>query len=229
MRVLQDKSVSFGFERQFCLKNLKVWQNEARNLFYSAEVLFEFEAIKSGHIFDRDERFSSMFPNDLTDRGFFNHRVQRMLWAYGIENLLKLIILANYKIDNPDAMEVPFGEIKSHDLHALAQRAKVELSEPEAFYCGVLEKCSVWAGRYPLPVNEQQMYEQREPLPSREALFERSKNMYEKYLRGENPRVISESDVLHSGIGREEHDIYRSLKDRFLAHSDNLLSNVQGS
>jgi hypothetical protein len=225
MRVLQEKATSFDFERQFCLKNLKVWQNEARNLFYSAEVLLEFEAIKFGHTFDRNDRFSAMFPSDLTDRGFFNHRVQRMLWAYGIENLLKLIILANYKIDNPEALEVPFGEIKSHNLHSLAQKAKVELSEPEAFYCGVLEKCSVWAGRYPLPISEKQMYEQREPLPNREALFERSKIMYEKYVRGENPRVISESDVLHSGIGREEHDLYRSLKDRLLEYSDSLLGN----
>lgn len=225
----QDKAISFHFEREFCLKELKVWQNEARNLFYSAEVLHQFESRKFNHNFNRDELFAAMFPSELIDRGFFNYRVQRMLWAYGFENLLKLIILANYKISNPDATEIPFGEIKSHSLQSLAQRARVSLSAPEIFYCGVLEKCSVWAGRYPLPMKKDQMYEQREPLPTREALFERSKIMHEKYLKGEIPRIIAESDVLHSGIGGEELGVYESLQKRLLERSDKLLVNEQSS
>lgn len=225
----QDKAISFNFERQFCLKELKVWQNEARNLFYSAEVLHQFESRKFSHIFNRDELFATMFPSELIDRGFFNSRVQRMLWAYGFENLLKLIILANYKNRSPDVTEIPFGEIKSHSLHSLAQRARVSLSEPESFYCGVLEKCSVWAGRYPLPIKQDQMYEQREPLPTREALFERSNIMHEKFMKGEIPRIISESDVMHSGIGGEEFGVYQALKNRLLEHSDELLANEQSS
>lgn len=217
----QDKTISFNFERQFCLKELKVWQNEARNLFYSAEVLHQFESRK---LFNSDEFFATMFPSELIDRRSFNYRVQRMLWAYGFENLLKLIILANYKINTPDATDIPFGEIKSHSLQSLAQRARVSLFEPEIFYCGVLEKCSVWAGRYPLPIKQDQMYEQREPLPTREALFERSKIMHEKYMMGEIPRIISESDVMHSEIGGEELGVYQSLKNRLIEHSDKLLA-----
>ena len=225
----QDKAISFNFERQFCLKNLKVWQNEARNLFYSAEVLHQFESRKISHTFARDELFATVFPSELINRGFFNHGVQRMLWAYGFENLLKLIILASYKVSNPEVTEIPFGEIKSHSLHSLAQRAKVTLTEPEIFYSGVLEKCSVWAGRYPLPIKQDQMYEQREPLPTRESLFERSKIMHEKYMNGEIPRVISEFDVLHSGVGGEEHTVYKSLKTKLLDLSDKLLDNEQNS
>ena len=226
---LQDKEISFNFEQKFCLKKLVVWQNEARNLFYSADVLHQFESIKLRHIFNRDEVFAAIFPSELTDRGFFNYRVQRMLWAYAFENLLKLIILANYKISNPHATEIPFGEIKSHSLRSLARKAGVSLSEPEHFYCGVLEKCSVWAGRYPLSIKQDQMYEQREPLPTQEALFERSKIMHEKYMKGEIPRIISESDVLHSGIGGEEFAVYQDLKNKLLKHSDELLTNEQSS
>ena len=29
----QDKAISFHFEREFCLKELKVWQNEGSSLF----------------------------------------------------------------------------------------------------------------------------------------------------------------------------------------------------
>ena len=166
-----------------------------------------------------------MFPSELVGRGYFNHSVQRMLWAYGFENLLKLIILASYKISNPEATEIPFGEITSHSLYSLAQRANVTLTEPEVFYSGVLVKCSVWAGRYPLPIKQDQMYEQREPLPTGEALLERSKIMHEKYMNGEIPRIFSESDVLHSGIGGEEHTVYDSLKNKLFDFSDKLLSN----
>ena len=61
----QDKAISFHFEREFCLKELKVWQNEARNLFYSAEVLHQFESRKFNHNFNRDELFAAMFPSEL--------------------------------------------------------------------------------------------------------------------------------------------------------------------
>ena len=187
--------------------------------------MHQFESRKISHTFDRDELFATMFPSELVGRGYFNHSVQRMLWAYGFENLLKLIILASYKISNPEATEIPFGEITSHSLYSLAQRANVTLTEPEVFYSGVLVKCSVWAGRYPLPIKQDQMYEQREPLPTGEALLERSKIMHEKYMNGEIPRIFSESDVLHSGIGGEEHTVYDSLKNKLFDFSDKLLSN----
>lgn len=209
---LEDKELMFNFEKSFCYKNLRIWQTEAYNLFYSAEVLNQFELIKIKHKFVKNESFSSLFSSDLTDRAYFNFRTQRMLWAYAFENLLKLIILSNIKKENPDLVEVPLKEIKSHIFSVLARKADVELTEPEIFYSGILEKCSVWGGRYPLPLKFEQMYESREALSSREALLERSKQDQEKFMNGEIPRVYSKSDILHSVIGDEEYSIYQNLK-----------------
>jgi len=221
----QDKEISFDFEKQFCLDNLQVWKDEAHNLFYSAEVLHHFDQIKTVHVFDPNESFSAMFPPSLTDRAYFNYRTQRMLWAYGFENLLKLIILANYKINHPDTTNIPFNKIKSHSLHSLAKKADIKLSEPETFYCGILEKCSIWAGRYPLPIRKEQMYEQRKPLSNKDALQERANALWEKFLKKEIPRTISEEDVLYSGINNIEYKIYHSLKLRLIDQSNRLLNN----
>ena len=212
----EDKNSMFDFTKSFCFENLVVWLNEAYHLFYSAEVLYEFEAHKIVHVFEKNETFSSLFSPDLTDRAYFNARVQRMLWAYGFENLLKLVILARIKRENPSEREIPFGEIKSHNLKHLAQKARVELSESESFYFGVLERCSVWAGRYPLPLKSHQMYDSRRGFPSKEAADEHMRQTFEKYLTGEIPRIECESDVLHSGVGQWEYSVYQQLKARLM-------------
>lgn len=222
----QDKTEMFEFEKSFCFDNLKTWQNEAHNLFYSAEVLYRFEIIKNGHLFSGNEAFSSLFPFDLTNRGYFNYRTQRMLWAYAFENLLKLIILAKIKKEKPEIKEVPFDEIRSHNLRYLARKAGIELSEPEFFYSAILEKCSVWAGRYPLPLKSDQMYDSREALPSRDALLERSKRNYEKFVNGEIPRTSSESDIVHSGIGEEEYTTYQQYKTKLFDIVERYLSDA---
>jgi hypothetical protein len=214
----EDKDDRFDFEQAFCFDNLRTWWVEAVNLFYSAEVLYEFELLKTQDIFEKEKNkeFAALFSSDIVNRAFFNYRVQRMVWAYAFENLLKLLILAQIKKESPDIQTVPFKKIKSHKLNELARQAKFDLSEPESFYFGVLEKCAVWAGRYPLPTNSEQMYTARAALPTREALFERSKENYEKLIRGEIPRIESESDVIHSGINGNEYSIYQQLKSRLL-------------
>jgi hypothetical protein len=119
---------------------------------------------------------------------------------------------------------IPFDEIKSHKLTSLAQKANIELSEPETFYFGILEKCSVWAGRYPLPINSEQMYVSRDSLFSREALIERTQSAIRKYMKGEIPRVECESDVLHSGIGNAEYMIYKQAKSRIMGIVDGIIN-----
>ncbi|MBI5844423.1 MAG: hypothetical protein HZB23_07135 [Deltaproteobacteria bacterium] len=220
----EDKSDSFNFEKTFCLQNLKVWRNEALNLFYSAEVLYHFEQRKMVNIFHSDEQLTALFSDDLVKRGCFNFRVQRMLWAYGFENLLKCIILAEFKLSNPYATEVP-KNIIGHCLVKLAKDAHFTLSDQEEFYCGILEKCSVWAGRYPLPLSAGQMYKKREALSSREALHERAQNQIERWIKGEIPRTFTEADVIHAQIGYEEYSTCKNLKERLIAKVADLLDN----
>lgn len=216
------KTDLFNFEITFNLQNLRTWWVEAVNLFYSAEVLYEFENLKTRDVFEQEKNkeLASLFSPDIVDRAFFNYRVQRMLWAYAFENIFKLLILARIKQETPDIQTVPFDRIKSHSLITLARYAKIELTEPETFYLGILEKCAVWAGRYPLPLNSEQMYDSRPPLPSREALLQRSKEIREKFYRGEIPRTFTESDVIHSGLGDYEYSLYQDLKKRILEASE---------
>jgi hypothetical protein len=142
-----------------------------------------------------------------------------MLWAYGFECLFKGFILKNIKETQDDVKNITpevMEEIKSHDLINLAEKAKINLNEPEEFYLKILTICSIWAGRYPLPSKSHQMYEEREGLPSHEALNERMSVLLEKRLKGEIPRIETQSDILHSGIGNEEMNIYKKLKGKLL-------------
>lgn len=221
----EDKQDRFNFEAAFSFENLRTWWVEAINLFYSAEVLYEFESLKTKDVFEKEKNkeLAALFSPNIVNLAFFNYRVQRMLFAYGFENLLKLLILANIKTKNPNIKSVPLGKIKSHSLITLASIAEFDLSEPETFYFGVWEKCAVWAGRYPLPMKSEQIYTAREALPSREALIERSKEMWEKYINGQIPRMFAESDILHSGLSAEEYEIYKQIKNRLLEEVKNYI------
>jgi hypothetical protein len=46
---LEEKSITYDFEKSFCMVRPEVWLHEAMNLFYSADVLGEFEHIKQAH------------------------------------------------------------------------------------------------------------------------------------------------------------------------------------
>ncbi|NGX15592.1 hypothetical protein [Wenzhouxiangella sp. XN24] len=220
---LEDKERTFAFEKSFCLLRSEVWLHEAQNLFYSADVLGDFEGLKQSHLFRQNDHFAELFPFDLTNHAFFNWRVQRMLWAYGFENLFKFMIVAQYREAHPDAVEVPFSEIKSHNLAGLAKKVGFDLEEPQEFYLGVLQKCALWAGRYPLPIKKKDMYDQREALPTQEALLERSREAIERHQRDEIPRTFTESDVLHSQMGDEELRICRGLREEAFVRARSIL------
>lgn len=220
---MEDKEKSFEFEKKICFDRLELWENEAQNLFYSAEVLYEFAKINFLHIFSKNNKFTELFPEYLTERCLFNYRIQRMLWGYGLECLLKALILKKIKDDEKyDCITSDIiKQIKSHDLIKLATRAEITLTEPEIFYLNILIKCTEWAGKYPLPVRSEQMYEQRESLPSRELLYERYAKKYEQYLNGEIVRMEDESDIINSGINENEIEIYNKLKKKLLSRIKN--------
>jgi hypothetical protein len=136
--------------------------------------------------------------------------------------------LIEYRAEHPTVDEVPLKEIKSHNLTWLARRAGCVVTEQQEFYLKVLEKCALWAGRYPLPAKEDHMYEKRKALPSSEALLQRSRELHEKLLRGEIPRVFIESDVLHGCMGREELDVCAGLRDKLLSRACALIKSCKG-
>jgi hypothetical protein len=212
--IYSKKEDDFEFEKFICWEKPILWLNEAHNLFYSAEVLYEFESIKNKHIFTKNAKFEEMFKDTLTNRGAFNYRTQRMLWAYGFENIFKGISLLKIKTSNPEIRGVPIEKIKSHNLRHLAKEAGLFLDENDTFYLGLLEKCSLWAGRYPLPTKDKQMYKKRAAMKSSEELSERSFKIWDAYVKGEIPRIECESDIIHSGISPSEINYYSNLRER---------------
>ncbi len=211
MDIYENKEDTFSFEKYICYEKPELWRNEAYNLFSSAQVLLEFSNLKTSELFSGADNLSELFSFDIVKRGYWHYRIIRMLWGYGFENILKGIIVLNYKREHPDVKEVPINEIKSHNLAMLFKKAGFELEEEQTFYIGIAEKCSVWSGRYPLPVSSKQMYEKRKPMSSREELNKRSIELHDKFLEGEIPRTFCESDVLHNGIGFEENEVVKEL------------------
>jgi hypothetical protein len=163
----ENKSDRWEFENYFCVEKTEIWLHEAINLMYSAKVLNDYTWNLSSELIDK-KNFDQKYP------AFWTPRIERMLWGYSFENLFKAKIICDLKI-NKGIREVPFSEIKSHNLLLLAKKAKIALSEPECFYLKILEKCVVWAGKYPIPSKENQLPQSRKPMKTREALLERSK------------------------------------------------------
>lgn len=107
-------------------------------------------------------------------------------------------------------------KINIHDLISLAKIAKIKLTKNEEFYLGILTKCSIWAGRYPLPKNPHQMPDKRKGLRTSEDLIKRRTKMLEYLQKGKIDRLETESDIVSISMGSGEVEIYRKLKERLL-------------
>jgi hypothetical protein len=202
----ENKSDRWQFENEFCVEKSEIWLLEAINLKYSAQVLNDYTWNLSHELFEK-KNYDQKYP------AFWTPRIERMLWGYSFENLFKAKIISDLKIKE-GIKKVPFSEIKSHDLILLANKAKITLSEKERFYLKILEKCAVWAGRYPIPTKESQLPKTRKPMKNKEELIERSKKQCELFLQGKIKRTITENDVLHSGLGTLELELFNNLFDR---------------
>lgn len=207
----EKKEDSFEFEKYICFVKPELWKNEAMNLFASAKVLLEFSELQTNDLFDKGKRLDGIFSDEFANRTYWYYRIIRMLWGYGFENILKGIICQNLSRKELTLTSIPIDEIKTHNLTTLFKKANINLVDEQEFYIKIIEKCSVWMGRYPLPVKAKQMYEQRKPMKTREELFERSMLLHEKWIKGEIPRTFCESDVLHGSIGTKEFEIIYDL------------------
>lgn len=196
------------FEK-FLATKPRVWLNEAFNLRYSAEALFLYDERVRKSIFT--DRISPPLP------GFFSARVERMLFGFSLENLIKAILL-----QNPEKLNHAFGRDGNlswgkdgHDLLKLFDEANISLSDTEKKFVEVWQTCAIWAGRYPLPKNEHALPRQRVGLPSSEAVGKRRMKIVEKAIQEGDELLGAElNDLLHGGVGDLEQGLYQKLFDR---------------
>lgn len=79
--------------------------------------------------------------------------VAYMLAGFAMENLLKGRLIAQ---QDAAARAGPF-KFKGHDLRQLAQDAGCTLSDDESRMLERVEQFAVWTGRYPIPMNPEDM------------------------------------------------------------------------
>jgi len=82
-----------------------------------------------------------------------NYPPAQLLYAYAIENVLKGLIVSK----RPDLIQERKldDELKNHDLNELAEKAEVTVDErDERSVLEALSKLSIWAGRYPVALNQ---------------------------------------------------------------------------
>lgn len=216
----ENKEEVFNFEKKFCVEFTKTWVNKAWNLRNSSEAIYEIDACQTQVLFDKTkEPILKEIP--LCN----SSNIQRMLWAYSFENLFKVLIILKLK-NEENITEVPINDLKDHDLQQLAKKTNFILSNDESFYLGILTKTSIWAGRYPIPFKQHYLAKSRAPMSSREELTERSKQQFNRFLKGKINRVIDENDVLNTGIGTDEIKLYRILFEKLIKKYEQFEINI---
>jgi len=201
----ESKRNIWEFEKKLSLKP-RVWRDEAINLKYSAEVLISYDEEVMDCIFNK--KIQPRFPP------FFSARVARMLMGFALENMIKAILLQH----NNNVAEVfsKEGSLKwgkyGHNLLELFKKANIDVSVTETKLLELWQICSLWAGRYPIPANENDMPKVRKGLPSREALLKRRQKIIEEAIKRGDPFIGSEiNDLMHSGVGALEITIFREI------------------
>ncbi|MCM2307996.1 MAG: hypothetical protein NDI91_11110 [Sulfuritalea sp.] len=197
------------FEKSYSLKP-RAWISHAVSLRYSAEALLLYD----------EEVFDRIFRAKEQPRlpAFFSPNVERMLLGFSLENLFKALILMS--AENARRAFAKQGNlawsVASHDLLKLAASANVPLNREEEHLLDVLSTCAIWAGRYPLPMNEHQFPRRRKGAPHREMLNRRRRKEFERAMKAGTEILRCKHDQLHTNIGGTELDCYRQLFDRLL-------------
>lgn len=187
----------------------EIWISEATNLKNTAELLYEHEKLQMTN--------SSSLPDKLKTGAFFRGRIIRMMIGFSIENLLKGLIFQieeeREKVLRKDG-NIRWDAKKSHDLIYLSNLSSTSFDEEEKKKLELWQVCAVWAGRYPIPKNENELPNRREPAKSSEELLKRRHKEISKLIReGKNlePELI---DLLHTSIGDSEFKCFVEIFDR---------------
>lgn len=197
----------WDFEAQYSL-DPKAWAHQAWNLRLASEALLLHDSDETDRIFH--QKVQPRLPI------FWSSNIERMLMGFSLENLLKaLILMVPEKAEQAFAKEGTLRwSVRSHDLNKLSEEAGVGVTPEERDLLDVLSTCSTWAGRYPLPMNENELPRRRKAAPDRETLLRRRRREFEKAMAEGRPVVIDKHDKLHTGIGNIERDLYRKVFDR---------------
>lgn len=118
-----------------------------------------------------------------------NYPPAQLLYAYAIENVLKGVIVA--KTPGLTHEHKLSGELQSHDLKKLADRAHFAVHVQEAPVLEALSALSIWAGRYPVAhqgtPNADAALDYGSAHPVMRAFFERAR----QELEGKLPTPLS--------------------------------------
>ena len=91
----------------------------------------------------------------------------------------------------------------------------MEVDDDEAFFLRLWSKCVLWAGRYPIPRNENQLARRRDPARSSDELIKRHiKEIQKEVKMGRQLTEDKEIDFLHLDVGFYEQKIFLSLFGR---------------
>lgn len=129
------------------------WIQNSDRLKYSADILIERLPVLMNSSEEKDDyknytcKVRSILETNL------------LLLGYSIENLLKGLLIYQFKKNNAFLENVSFDFLiktvwrvkNSHDLLKLARSAKISLSENEKSLLEKLSKYSTWGGRYHIP------------------------------------------------------------------------------
>jgi hypothetical protein len=195
------------FEATYC-RDPKAWLRQAQNLRGNLEALLLYDRQVIECVFEK----KTQLPLPV----FWSAGVERMLMGFSLENLAKALILQDK--NKADQVFSKVGNlhwaVPSHDLPKLFSEAGIDFDSHELIFLELWTTNSTWAGRYPLPKNENELPRRREHAASLEELRRRRSREIEKAIRLGSPLQPEQHDLLCSGVGDQEIEIYRNLFDR---------------
>lgn len=195
------------FESAYC-RDPKAWLHQACNLRGNLEALLLYDQQVFECVFHK--KTEPPLP------AFWSAGAERMLMGFSLENLVKALILQDPS--KADQAFVREGNLRwavpSHDLPKLFAEAGTDYDEQELIFLSLWTTCSTWAGRYPIPKNENELPRQRRPAESSEELLRRRSREIEKAISSGTTLEPEQFDLLHSGVGAQEIEVYRNLFDR---------------
>jgi len=124
------------------------WRSRAYSLRVAAETLFRLYIRERDHV--KEDRV-----RPRTFKYFTISQVILLLAGLAIENLVKALWIQKNKPSSDGSLP---AELRRHDRNIhLLKSVNVELSPDEIALVAVLQRCVVWAGRYPTPLQAQHM------------------------------------------------------------------------